>query len=171
MHPLPLLIAPSGSGAPRCTQPPRPGFFDQLKLGGSLRVSEQLHHLPDHLALTPHLTAEFPQPGQFVGQGLPQFDDLVPQGFGLRVPLWGLGRFGLPGLLGGLRLFLFIFVRVTYVPAALLVGVWFLMQLVSLGTVAEQPSGGVAYAAHVGGFIFGSVMARLFEEERNPDAL
>ncbi|HTS87792.1 MAG TPA: rhomboid family intramembrane serine protease [Gemmatimonadales bacterium] len=68
-------------------------------------------------------------------------------------------------------LFLFIFVRVTYVPAALLVGVWFLMQLVSLGTVAQQPSGGVAYAAHVGGFIFGSVMARLFEEERHPDEL
>jgi len=29
--------------------------------------------------------------------------------------------------------------------------------------VAQQPAGGVAYAAHVGGFIFGAVTARLFE--------
>src|SRR5947207_1908487 len=57
-----------------------------------------------------------------------------------------------------------IFVRMTYIPAALLIGVWFLMQLVSLGAVApQQASGGVAYAAHVGGFIFGAVAARLFE--------
>jgi len=36
---------------------------------------------------------------------------------------------------------------------------------VSLGAIAHQPepAGGVAYAAHVGGFIFGAVTARLFE--------
>jgi membrane associated rhomboid family serine protease len=60
-------------------------------------------------------------------------------------------------------LLIFVFVRVTYVPAALLIGVWFLIQFVSLGNVASQPTGGVAYAAHVGGFIFGAVTARLFE--------
>lgn len=62
-------------------------------------------------------------------------------------------------------LVIFIFVRVTYIPAALLVGVWFLTQLVNLGAVAQHPQtgGGVAYAAHVGGFIFGAVTARLFE--------
>jgi rhomboid family protein len=60
-------------------------------------------------------------------------------------------------------LVIFVFVRVAYIPAALLVGVWFLTQLVSLGTLAQQPSGGVAYAAHVGGFIYGAVTARLFE--------
>lgn len=65
-------------------------------------------------------------------------------------------------------LFIFIFVRVTYIPAALLVGVWFLTQLVSLGAVAQQPAGGVAYAAHVGGFIFGTVTARLLERGRRP---
>jgi len=42
-----------------------------------------------------------------------------------------------------------------------------LTQFVSLGSVAAQaPSGGVAYAAHVGGFIFGAVTARLFEDRR-----
>jgi membrane associated rhomboid family serine protease len=64
-------------------------------------------------------------------------------------------------------LMIFVFVRVTYVPAALLIGVWFLIQFVNLGAVANAPAGGgVAYAAHVGGFIFGAVTARLFEDPR-----
>src|SRR5213596_835349 len=64
-------------------------------------------------------------------------------------------------------LVIFIFVQMRYIPAALLIGVWFLTQFVSLGSVAAQaPSGGVAYAAHVGGFIFGAVTARLFEGRR-----
>jgi len=60
-------------------------------------------------------------------------------------------------------LFIFVFVRVTYIPAALLIGVWALTQFMNLGAVAQQTvGGGVAYAAHVGGFIFGAVTARLF---------
>jgi membrane associated rhomboid family serine protease len=60
-------------------------------------------------------------------------------------------------------LVILVFVRVTYLPAALLIGVWALLQLLSLGAVAQHPAaGGVAYAAHVGGFIFGAVVARLF---------
>jgi len=60
-------------------------------------------------------------------------------------------------------LVIFVFVRVTYIPAALLIGVWGLIQFLSLGAVAQHPTGGgVAYAAHVGGFIFGAVTARLF---------
>jgi len=62
-------------------------------------------------------------------------------------------------------LVIFVFVDVAYIPAAVLIGLWFLIQALSLGQVAHQPepSGGVAYAAHVGGFIFGAVTARLFE--------
>jgi membrane associated rhomboid family serine protease len=60
-------------------------------------------------------------------------------------------------------LFIFIFVRVTYIPAGLLVGFWFLTQLVHAGSVGDVQRGGVAYLAHVGGFIFGAVTARLFE--------
>jgi len=60
-------------------------------------------------------------------------------------------------------LVILVFVHVTYIPAALLIGVWGLLQLLSLGALVEHPaSGGVAYAAHVGGFIFGAVAARLF---------
>ncbi len=63
-------------------------------------------------------------------------------------------------------LFFVIFFRVTYIPAALLIGVWFLLQFVNLGAVAQQ-TGGVAYAAHVGGFVFGAVAARLFERHQS----
>ena len=59
------------------------------------------------------------------------------------------------------------FVDVTVLPAALLIGLWFLIQLFSgIGSVADVQSGGVAYMAHVGGFIFGAVTARLFENPR-----
>ncbi|HUN76794.1 MAG TPA: rhomboid family intramembrane serine protease [Steroidobacteraceae bacterium] len=55
------------------------------------------------------------------------------------------------------------FVRITAVPAVLLIGLWFLVQLLSVGTVADVQSGGVAYMAHIAGMIFGAVTARLFE--------
>jgi rhomboid family protein len=60
-------------------------------------------------------------------------------------------------------LFIFVFGRITYIPAILLIGFWFLSQLVHAGSVAQVQTGGVAYLAHVGGFIFGVVFGRLFE--------
>jgi membrane associated rhomboid family serine protease len=64
-------------------------------------------------------------------------------------------------------LFLGWFVTVTVLPAVLLIGLWFLLQLFSeVGSVVQAQSGGVAYMAHVGGFIFGVVVARLFENSR-----
>lgn len=60
-------------------------------------------------------------------------------------------------------LVILVFVSVTYIPAALLIGVWFLIQFLSLGSITAQSAGGVAYAAHVGGFIYGVVATRLFE--------
>ena len=61
-------------------------------------------------------------------------------------------------------LFIFIFVRTTYIPAALLIGFWFLTQLFDAGSVASVQTGGVAYLAHIGGFVFGVLTARLFED-------
>jgi membrane associated rhomboid family serine protease len=63
-------------------------------------------------------------------------------------------------------LFIVIFVKVTFIPAALLIGFWFLTQLFSAGSVAQTQGGGVAYLAHIGGFIFGAVTARLWEDPR-----
>jgi membrane associated rhomboid family serine protease len=63
-------------------------------------------------------------------------------------------------------LFIFVFFKITFIPAVLLIGFWFLTQLVHAGAVAPVQTGGVAYMAHVGGFIFGTVTARLFERPR-----
>ena len=61
-------------------------------------------------------------------------------------------------------LFFFIFVRITYVPAVLLIGFWFLIQLFSAGAVAGHvQTGGVAYLAHIGGFLFGVLTGRLLQ--------
>jgi membrane associated rhomboid family serine protease len=63
------------------------------------------------------------------------------------------------------------FVRIVFIPAGLLIGIWFLIQLFSqVGSVADaQSGGGVAYMAHVGGFIFGAALARIFEFRRQPN--
>jgi membrane associated rhomboid family serine protease len=63
-------------------------------------------------------------------------------------------------------LVIFIFVRVTFIPAALLIAVWFLIQLFNAGVVANFQAGGVAYVAHIGGCIFGAVTARWFVDPR-----
>jgi len=59
------------------------------------------------------------------------------------------------------------FTRVAFIPAIVLVGLWFLIQLFNgvgaLSAAGAQGGSGVAYMAHVGGFIFGAVLARLFE--------
>ena len=63
-------------------------------------------------------------------------------------------------------LVIFIFVRITFIPAALLIIVWFLIQLLNAGAVANVQTGGVAYLAHVGGCVFGAITARWFEDPR-----
>jgi membrane associated rhomboid family serine protease len=54
---------------------------------------------------------------------------------------------------------------VTQVPAFIAIGLWFVFQLISglgvLGSGSQQ--GGVAYAAHVGGFISGLALIKIFE--------
>ncbi len=58
----------------------------------------------------------------------------------------------------------FYVVRLALIPAVFLIGIWFLTQLFSeVGSIAQVQSGGVAYMAHIGGFIFGAAAARLFE--------
>jgi membrane associated rhomboid family serine protease len=63
-------------------------------------------------------------------------------------------------------LFIFIFFKITFIPAALLIGFWFVIQLISAGSVANVHTGGVAYLAHVGGFVFGVLTARLWQNKR-----
>jgi membrane associated rhomboid family serine protease len=62
-------------------------------------------------------------------------------------------------------LLLVIFPIFVQIPALVFLGIWFLTQvysgLVSLGSEASQ-WGGVAWWAHIGGFIFGLLALRLF---------
>ncbi len=59
------------------------------------------------------------------------------------------------------------FVTITLIPAVILVGLWFVLQLFSeIGALMQRQSGGVAYMAHVGGLVFGALTARLFEPRK-----
>jgi membrane associated rhomboid family serine protease len=56
-------------------------------------------------------------------------------------------------------------IRVVYIPAVILIGLWIALQFASYSTELEQgraDAGGVAYLAHIGGAIFGAVTGRLF---------
>ncbi len=63
-------------------------------------------------------------------------------------------------------LFLGWFVRIAFIPAALLIGLWFLVQLVDMGAVVDAQTGGIAYVAHIAGAVFGALTARLVEDPR-----
>jgi membrane associated rhomboid family serine protease len=59
-------------------------------------------------------------------------------------------------------IFIIFFVTVVEIPALILLALWFILQFVpALGQVAVGSGGdqGVAYFAHVGGFVFGSAVA------------
>ena len=59
------------------------------------------------------------------------------------------------------------FSRITLVPAIVLVGMWFVTQVFSqIGALAQTQAGGVAYMAHIGGFVYGLILGRLFESRR-----
>jgi membrane associated rhomboid family serine protease len=89
-----------------------------------------------------------------------------------------LGASGaISGILGGYivlyphrRVTAIVFRFVTDVPAYVAIGIWFAFQLISgmgmLGGGSQQ--GGVAYAAHVGGFVAGLVLVKVFTIGRNP---
>ena len=58
-----------------------------------------------------------------------------------------------------------VFRMITDVPAYVAVGLWFVFQLVSaFGVIGQGPQsgGGVAFMAHIGGFIAGVVLVKLF---------
>lgn len=63
-------------------------------------------------------------------------------------------------------LWIVIYIRIAYIPAALLIGVWFLIQLFNAGSVASVQTGGVAYLAHVGGFLYGVLTTKLWARDR-----
>jgi len=61
------------------------------------------------------------------------------------------------------------FLGPAYMPAVALIGIWFLFQLMSgVGTIGQTAGGGVAYLAHIGGFVAGLLLVNLFRAGRRP---
>jgi membrane associated rhomboid family serine protease len=69
---------------------------------------------------------------------------------------------------GTVRMFIFLgpFSRIARIPALIFISVWFIIQLysgvASLGVVTE--AGGIAYWAHIGGFLAGLLLAFIYRE-------
>jgi membrane associated rhomboid family serine protease len=59
-------------------------------------------------------------------------------------------------------MFFFLFIRIINVPAILVLGIWFALQLIGAER-APADAGGVAFWAHVGGFLSGLVLLPLFK--------
>jgi len=55
------------------------------------------------------------------------------------------------------------FSRVMYVPAIVVLGLWFVMQVISGGMSLGQQGGGVAFFAHIGGFVAGMGLISFFK--------
>lgn len=97
-------------------------------------------------------------------------------GGGSTIPAVGASG-AISGVLGG---YLVLFPRnqvrvltrggVTSVPAILVLGLWIVIQMVngvgSLATTSETSGGGVAYMAHIGGFVAGLVLVKLMASPR-----
>ena len=65
--------------------------------------------------------------------------------------------------------FVFVFLGVVEIPAGVYLGLWFAMQLLNgiVGlTVPVEVSGGVAWWAHIGGFVLGMMVASLLRATR-----
>ena len=55
------------------------------------------------------------------------------------------------------------FTRAMYVPAGYVLGFWFVMQLLSGGASLGRSGGGVAFFAHIGGFVAGMALIGFFK--------
>ncbi len=104
-----------------------------------------------------------------LAQGLPNPDSVIPM----------IGASGaISGVLGA-YLLLYPHARVliviplgfypytTSVPAGFVLGFWFLLQLISTAASGSQP-GGVAFSAHIGGFLAGMALIPLFKYRHIP---
>ena len=62
------------------------------------------------------------------------------------------------------------FMRITLMPAFIVLGMWFILQLFSGFLSLGGPDvGGVAFWAHIGGFVAGVVLAKLLASRRRPE--
>ena len=95
--------------------------------------------------------------------------------FGHSLLIPSLGASGaIAGVLGGYmllfptrRIYLWVLLGTIAVPAFLAVGLWFVFQVINgLGALGGQEAGGIAYAAHIGGFLAGMFIVKFFVPKR-----
>jgi membrane associated rhomboid family serine protease len=60
---------------------------------------------------------------------------------------------------------LIFYVRILYIPAGFMLVFWFALQLASSNTAGNQAVGGIAFGAHIGGFIAGCLLVGLFKKK------
>jgi membrane associated rhomboid family serine protease len=70
-----------------------------------------------------------------------------------------------PGATVRVLVFFGFFATVAHVPAVIVLGLWFLLQLFS-GFATPSDAGGVAFWAHIGGFVGGMVLIPVFKQRR-----
>lgn len=106
--------------------------------------------------------------GFYLGAGLAAALAQMAADPGSTVPMVGASG-AIAGVLGGYLLLyprarvdvlfiLFVFFKVVPIPAWIVLGVWFALQVLS-GATTPTDAGGVAYWAHVGGFVAGLALA------------
>ncbi|MFQ5721097.1 MAG: rhomboid family intramembrane serine protease [Candidatus Aminicenantales bacterium] len=84
-----------------------------------------------------------------------------------RVPMIGASG-AIAGILGAYmilypaaRVLTLVFIWVIHIPAAVLLGFWFLAQILNIGL-----GGGVAWFAHVGGFLIGIALIKIYAKKK-----
>jgi membrane associated rhomboid family serine protease len=61
-------------------------------------------------------------------------------------------------------IFLGFFVRLMYIPAGVILGFWIIIQFLNGSMAGRQDAGGIAFWAHIGGFIAGVLLVGLFKK-------
>lgn len=69
-----------------------------------------------------------------------------------------------PGAQVKTLVFFIIILKIIRIPALLVLGFWFFMQIINLG--GQTGEGGVAWFAHIGGFVAGMVLVKIFQPRR-----
>ncbi|MEE9215221.1 MAG: rhomboid family intramembrane serine protease [Thermodesulfobacteriota bacterium] len=61
-----------------------------------------------------------------------------------------------------------IYIKFIHLPAALFIFIWFLIQFLgSVSTIGmDSQTGGIAFWAHIGGFVIGLILARYFQKKK-----
>ncbi|HYK56153.1 MAG TPA: rhomboid family intramembrane serine protease, partial [Flavisolibacter sp.] len=95
--------------------------------------------------------------------------------FGHSLLIPSLGASGaISGVMGGYilqhpgrRVHVWFLLGIISVPAVIAVGLWFIFQIINgMGGLGGEEAGGVAYAAHIGGFIAGFILVKMFVRKK-----